>query len=186
MITITLKKIKKYNPCESGWERLLASKGGDVANINAEFPMMDILDSNGLNDCLWASRCLPEHNNLWRKYAVWCAREVQHLMTQQRSIDALDVARRHSEGLATDEELAAAEGVAWAAAWAAAWPVACAEPQYAAEDAAWAAACAAACVAAQYAAKYAERVDARVDARGAQAAKLREILTSGYWPEDEQ
>lgn len=61
-----------------------------------------------------------------RKFAVWCARQVQHLMTDPRSVAALDVAERHAEGLATDEELAAARAAgvaAWAAAWAAAGAV---------------------------------------------------------------
>ena len=51
-----------------------------------------------------------------RKFAVWCARQVQHLMTDPRSVAALDVAERHAEGLATDEELAAAGAAAWDAA----------------------------------------------------------------------
>lgn len=120
MITITLEKIESHNPCQSGWEKLLASKGGDNADMSAEFPVTDILTSNDLHDALWALRCLPEHSNLWRKYAVWCARQVQHLMKGQRSINALDVAWRHSDGMATDEELAAAWAAARATAMAAA------------------------------------------------------------------
>ena len=65
-----------------------------------------------------------------RLFAVRCARRVQHLMTDPRSVAALDVAERYAKGEATDEELKAS----WAAAsdaGAAAW---------AAERAAWAAA----------------------------------------------
>ena len=51
-----------------------------------------------------------------RLIAVKCARQVQHLMTDQRSINALDVAEKFASGEATEEELAAA----WAAARAAA------------------------------------------------------------------
>ena len=51
-----------------------------------------------------------------RLFAVWCARQVQHLMTDERSINALDVAERHANGCETDEELTAAGGAAWAAA----------------------------------------------------------------------
>ncbi|MDE2107384.1 MAG: hypothetical protein KGL39_59865 [Patescibacteria group bacterium] len=57
-------------------------------------------------------------------------------MTDERSLNALVVARKHADGKATDEELAAAWDAAWAAAWAAAMD--------AAWDAAWAAAWAAA------------------------------------------
>ena len=76
-----------------------------------------------------------------RLFAVWCARQVQHLMTDQRSLDALDVAERHANGQATDEELSAARDAAWAA-WAA-WDSARAAARTAARttsDAAWAAA----------------------------------------------
>jgi hypothetical protein len=68
-----------------------------------------------------------------RLIAVRCAREVQHLMKDQRSIDALDVAERYANGEATDDELAAARAAAWAAAGAAAR-----DARDAARDAAWA------------------------------------------------
>ena len=80
-----------------------------------------------------------------RLFAVRCARRVQHLMTDPRSIAALDVAERHAKREATDEELSAAWDAARAAAdatwdaawaaWAAAWVAVEAEG-----DAAWAAA----------------------------------------------
>ena len=79
-----------------------------------------------------------------RLIAVECARQVQHLMTDQRSITALDVAERYVNGEATDEELAAAgaaaRDAAGDAAWAAARAAARAAASDAARDAAWAAA----------------------------------------------
>ena len=54
-----------------------------------------------------------------RRFAVWSARQVQHLMTDERSLNAIDVADRHVNGAATDEELAAARAAACAAAYAA-------------------------------------------------------------------
>lgn len=184
-VMITLQKIRDRRPCTSGWEKLLKSKGGTDADYSAEFPLSDVLDSNGLDDTFWCLRCLPEHNSLWRLYAVWCARQVQHLMTDQRSIDALDVAERHARGLATDAELAAAWDAARAAAraaargaWAAAapaWDAARAAAGAAAEAASWDAA-RAAWEAAWRAARTAEEA-----ARGAQEQKLREILTRGEW-----
>ena len=115
MITITLNKIRAHGPCEYGWKTLLQSKTG--VGMDDEFPLADVLDSNGLDDALWCLRCLPEHDKTWRLFAVWCARRVQHLITDQRSINALDVAERHAHGLATDAELAAAREAAWGAAW---------------------------------------------------------------------
>jgi len=196
LITITLNKIRAHSPCESGWKTLLKSKGGTTADYSAEFPLSDVLDSNDLADTLWCLRCLPEHDNLWRLYAVWCARQVQHLMTDKRSIDALDVAERYARGLATDAELAAAwaagEAAAWAAedasraaSWANAGNAARAAARAAegaagaaaeaARDAAWGAAGAAG------AAAEAARDAAWGAAGAAQEQKLREILTRGKW-----
>jgi hypothetical protein len=97
-----------------------------------------------------------------RKFAVWSPRQVQHLMTDPRSAHALDVAERHADGLATDEELAASRAAAREAAGAAAGNAAWYAAWDAARDAAWYAARAAAGNAAWY------------SAVAAQAAWLRE------------
>jgi len=70
-----------------------------------------------------------------RLSAVWCARQVQHLMTDPRSVAAVDVAERFANGDATAEELKAARDAARAAAMAAAWAAAMAAGH--AWDAAW-------------------------------------------------
>jgi hypothetical protein len=122
MITTTLKRIKAHSPCESGWKKLLKHLGKTKAD-DAPLTFAVILKSNGLDDALWCCRCEPQYQKEWRLFAVWCVRQQAHLLTDQRSKDALDVAERHALGKATDEELAAARGAAWAAgaaAWAAA------------------------------------------------------------------
>ena len=81
--------------------------------------LLTILESNGLDDALWALRAVQGYDHEKRLYAVWCARQVEHLLTDRRSLDALEVAERFARGRATREELAAA----WAAARAAAQPV---------------------------------------------------------------
>ena len=172
MILITLNKIREKSPCAEGWETLLKSKNKTSAD-DVEFPLTDVLDSNGLHDTFWCLRCMPEHDNLWRLFAVWCAEQVKHLMTDERSLNAFVVARNHANGLATDAELNAARAAAWDAARAAAWDAAGA----AAGDAAWDAARAAAGDAAWAAAWDA----ARAAAWDAQKEKLREILTAGKW-----
>jgi hypothetical protein len=178
---ITLEQIKSHHPCTDGWRKILAARGGVKADHSAPFPLSEALDSNGLDDTLWALRCLPEHDALWRRYAVWCARQVQHLMSDPRSLDALDVADRYSQGLATDAELAAAWAAARAAeaaAWDATWDAAGDATWDAAEDAARAAGAAAwAARAAAGDAAWAAR-DAAGDAH---SEKLRQILDSGTW-----
>lgn len=149
MICTTLNKIRAHEPCAEGWEKLLTHLGKTHAD-DEPLPLVTILDSNGLDDCLWCLRTVPEHDREWRLFAVWCARKVQHLMTDQRSLDALDVAERFANGRATREELDAAWAAAEAAR-AATWAAPTAEA--AARAAAWAAAGAAAEAAAGYAAR---------------------------------
>ena len=114
MITISLDEIREHGPCADGWVTLLDHLGKTKAD-DVRFPMTVVLDSNGLDDALWCCRCLPQYNREWRLFAVWCARQVQHLMTDQRSVDALDVAERYANGGATVEELTSAGAAAWAA-----------------------------------------------------------------------
>jgi len=90
-----------------------------------------------------------------RLFAVFCARQVEHLLTDQRSRDAIDVAEKFASGEATGCELTAAwtaaaaraadGAAAGAAAWAAAAAGAAAGAAARAADgaAAWAAAAAA-------------------------------------------
>ena len=125
----TLNKIRARSPCTDGWEKLLKNLGKTKAD-DEPLALTTILESNGIDDALWCLRAVDGHEREMRLFAVDCARSVQHLMTDKRSLDALDVAERFANGLATQTELAAADA-AWAAAWAAA---------DAAADAAWAAA----------------------------------------------
>lgn len=123
MLTTTLNKIRKHNPCADGWEKLLKHLGKTKADDDP-LPFSVILDSNGLDDALWCGRTAPEYAKKWRLFAVWCARQVQHLMKDQRSLDALDIAERHANGQATDNELSAARDAAGDAARDAAWDAA--------------------------------------------------------------
>jgi hypothetical protein len=139
----TLKQIRDCSPCEDGYKKLVKSLGG-LSAYGEDTPVSfkQIYDSNGHDDTLWCLRTTaPETHNLWRHFAVDAAEMVEHLMTDERSKNALRVARNHADGKATDDELAAA----WAAArdaagdatWAAAWAAASAAARDAARDAAW-------------------------------------------------
>jgi hypothetical protein len=177
MIT-TLNQIRAHGPCADGWRKLLAHLGKTCAD-DEPLPITTVLDSNGLDDALWCLRAVPGHDREKRLYAVWCARQVQHLLTDPRSMAALDVAERHANGLASDDELdaawdaarAAAGAAAWDAVWDAARAAAGAAARAAAGDAAWDAAGDAAGDAAWDAAGDAAW-DAAMDA---QAAELRRV-----------
>ena len=100
----TLNKIKAHQPCIQGWKQLLKHLGKTKAD-DEPLSLLTILDSNGLDDALWCLRAVDGHEREIRLFAVDCARSVQHLMTDARSISAINVAERYAEGLATDQEL---------------------------------------------------------------------------------
>lgn len=113
----------------------------------------------------------PDDRTL-RMFAIWCARNTPmsdgrktgDLLTDPRSLAALEVAERYANGNATDGELAAARDAArdaaGDAAGAAAWDSARAAAWAAARAAAWAA--------------------ARDAARDAQADQLRKIIPNPF------
>ena len=166
-LTTTLNRIKARNPCVDGWQTGLKAAGKtepDDEPISYEA----ILDAVGLDKALWCCQAEKQHAKLWRRYAVWCARQVQHLMIDERSIAALDVAERHTNGKATDSELAATWDAATSAATSAA-------ARAAASDAAWDVARAAAWDVATSAA-----------ASDAQSFAFRQLVTTGTLPVAEQ
>lgn len=126
----TLNKIRAHRPCADGWTKLRRHLGKTKPD-DEPVSIITVLDSNGLGDALWCLRAVDGHDREIRLYGVWCARQVQHLMTDPRSIAALDVVEQYANGLATQRDLDAAQadaesaafaavgGVAWAAALAA-------------------------------------------------------------------
>ena len=129
MMQTTLRKIRATGPCGMrpkdgqlfGYLKLRHHLGkgyGDDTPVD----IATIIDSNGLDDALWCLRAVDGHAREMRLYAVWCARQVQSLLEDPRSLTALDVAERHANGAASSGELAASRAAAYAvqaAAWAA-------------------------------------------------------------------
>ena len=148
----TLNKIRKCHPCGikpgsngelSGFMKLMHYLGKTQVD-DEPVSILQILDSNGIDDAIWCLRAVDGYDKEIRLFAVWCARQVEHLMTDQRSKDALDTAERFANGAATSIELKAARTAAGAAtgtaAGTAAWAAAGAAARTAAWTAAWAAA----------------------------------------------
>jgi len=103
----TLNAIRAKRPCVDSWKKLLRHLGKTKAD-NQPLSILTILDVLPLGDALLCLRGVKGHDRTMRLYAVWCARRVQHLMRDSRSIAALDVAERFANGQATDAELSAA------------------------------------------------------------------------------
>lgn len=154
--TTTLNEIRRHSPCHDGWEKLLSHLGKTKAD-DEPLSLLTILDSNGLDDALWSARAIKGHDRDFRLFAVWSARQVQHLMTDIRSLNALDIAESFANGLCDDAARDAAGDAARAAA-----------------DAAWAAGAAA------------RDAGAAAGAAGAAALenqenRLRKMISDGGW-----
>jgi hypothetical protein len=114
----TLNQIRAKSPCADGWTKLLKHLNKTAAD-DEPLALRTILESNGFDDALWCLRAVEGLDREKRLLAIAFAREVQHLMTDPRSLVALDVAEKFANGEATQEELAlAAADAAWAAAYA--------------------------------------------------------------------
>ena len=132
MITTTLRRIREQGPCREGWNKLLTGLGKGEAD-DEPLPFARIVEINGLDDALWCCRVEPQHTKAWRLFTIWCARQVEHLISDPRLLAVLNVAERHANGQATDDELAVAWGNARGATsdlecdavWTATWNAVC-------------------------------------------------------------
>ena len=180
-IMITLDAIKAHDPCDD--YDVLKSHLGDDLPLDKEFPLSLALDVEGyeynpVSNTIWCFRAIPEHKEIIQRFAIWSARQAQHLMKDKRSIDALDIAEKFLDGKATKEELRDAAVAADSARYAAATYAAAAATYAAAAVAAVAAAAAATYAAAAYAAAAGYK-----QVREEQIQKLRQVLTIGEWVE---
>jgi hypothetical protein len=131
----------------------------------------------------------PQDEKACRLYMVWCARNTpladgrttSALLTDPRSLAALDVAERFARGDATEEERSAARSAAWSAAESAAESAAWSAAESAARSAAWSAAWSAARSAAESAARSAAWSAAESDARSAARSAAWSAARSAAW-----
>ena len=117
MKKLTWAEFAKHEPCYNPAEKYGEWQG----------TILDLMQHPDIpaKDKVWAfTREGIVDDKTLRLFAVGCARRVQHLMTDQRSLDALDVAERYANGNATKDELNAAMAAAWDASRYAAWAAA--------------------------------------------------------------
>jgi hypothetical protein len=108
-MTKTLEKfLKKHDACEDGYE------------FAKDLTLEQFLDTCNRGDwILWLfERTNPLDERLMTLAAGHCANSVRHLMRDERSLRAVDMAIAYGEGRATEEELEAAAEAAAAAAYA--------------------------------------------------------------------
>lgn len=188
--TTTLRRIREGSPesgraCKRGYTKLIKTLGktkGDDGPVT----VLQVLDSNGLNDAIWVLSYAMPDDRLARHFQAWCAEQVLHLFEAEfpgdmRVRDQIAMLRNDS---ATEEQREVARAAALAAAGRALWGAS----QAAAGGALWAAKAAAGGVeaapgdavwAAQTVAQAAggeAATGAGHDARVAQEAQLRKML----------
>jgi hypothetical protein len=153
----TLNKIRSFNPCASGWEKLLRSLGKTQAD-DEPLAFSRILESNGLDDALWCLRTIVESDRerLWEfcasvtergmdRFEAWAKEHApEHAGAVRTVVDGL-----RSGAFADPSAADAAWSAAWsaadaawsadAAAWSAAWSAAAAAWSARSADAAWSA-----------------------------------------------
>jgi ABC-type branched-subunit amino acid transport system substrate-binding protein len=125
MIYTTLRRIKENSPCSNGWQKLLSFLNKTEAD-DEPLSLLTILESNGVEDCLWAFQCTDDNERIYRLMAADFAESVLHIYEVKYSEDnrprlAIQAARDYANGLIDEAAWAAAGAAAGAAAWAAAW-----------------------------------------------------------------
>ena len=178
-IFTTLTEIREHSPCTSGWSKLLKSLGKTHAD-DEPLALEHILDSNGLDDALWALRAVKGHDKDLRLFACQCARLVLPIYEEKYPEDnrprkAIEAAEKFALGRIDEAELEKAARAAADAAYVA--DVSCAA--YTAARAAYVAAYVAR--AAAYAAARAADVayaaaDAAYAARAATRAEIEKLF----------
>lgn len=108
--TFTIEDIRSWNPCYDPATQLPEGWGGNA---------LDILKRNdvSVDDRFWVvlRKNIIDDKTL-RLFAVWCARQVQHLMKDPRSVSAIDMAEDFAKGEASIEDLNAARAATRASA----------------------------------------------------------------------
>lgn len=174
----TLNQILAKHPCVDGWEELLAHLGKVKAD-DEPLAIITILDSNGLDDALWALRAVEGKDCEIRLMACDFAESVLGLFEKKhpddnRPREAIEVVRKFAKGEATKAEMLVARDGAEAtgaaartAEWAAAWAASDAARFAGAARSAWSAA---------RTAEWAAEAARSAGARAAERAKQEEIL----------
>ncbi len=118
MAYTTLNRIKEYEPCGSGWKRLLKFLGKDKAD-NRRLSFKRILKSNGIHDAIWALRTLPYEDKCL--FLADVAESVLHIYEKRNPDDdrprkAIQAVRDYKVNGITREQLNKARAAAAAVA----------------------------------------------------------------------
>jgi len=116
-ITVTLDAIRKAQPCEDGWEKLLKNLGKTKAD-SEPLKLVNILESNGVKDAIWCLQCMDKKDlYLIGMFAAACAEAGLSGVKNpdKRLRNGIRVARQCSLGLCSKENAVWAADAARAA-----------------------------------------------------------------------
>lgn len=93
----SLCDIHEGDPCEYGWAKLTEARDSIDETDTRSFPVTDIYKSNDFADMLWvADKDYSNTAGLLHGFAIWCAKRVEHLVTDPVILNALRVAERYN------------------------------------------------------------------------------------------
>ena len=104
MIYTTLNKIKAERLDVVGTGKLVKHLNKREAD-DEPISFATLTEVCGIEYALGATGTVPEHEKTWRLFAVWCLRQVQHLMIYEDGPRVVDAVERHVHGEITDAEL---------------------------------------------------------------------------------
>lgn len=112
----TLRKIKECRPCKDGWKKLLSNVNND---LDAKLTIKQILDSNGIEDAIWALKAINDQENI-RLFACDVAESVLHIYEERypddkRPREAIEASKRFANNEITKKELQIIENNAYEA-----------------------------------------------------------------------
>jgi hypothetical protein len=123
----TLNKIKAAGACEDRYKHLLTALGKTAAD-DEPLEISKIIETNGIEDAVWALCAVDGHDLEIRLFACDCAEMVLPIYEHKypgddRPRKAIEVIRLYAARAAAgdaagDAARAAARAAAWAAAWA--------------------------------------------------------------------
>ena len=130
---VTLEALRKARACYEGYNKVVRMlQNSDFTHEdwirisyipfshNQNISLLSILENNGLDDAMWALRCISDIDRDCRLFAVWCARQAPGIKDHVPSETLLSNCEAFAKGEITQIEMDAARGAAWGAAWGAA------------------------------------------------------------------
>lgn len=100
----TLNELRANFLCTHDWYKLMRFLGKTQPD-DEELSILDILDANGLSDALHCLRIIKGEDRVIRLYAVWCARQMQHLCDNPILKFAVNAAELYANGVISEMEL---------------------------------------------------------------------------------